>query len=97
MPRPAAVMSYRDDADYIGLQPVDQRIGETVERQRPGVARAGLAQLGETVQEAKRLIEFIGEIIGCDKRTFADVPVDGGIGIGSRRIAKTDPHQLWQR
>ena len=89
-------MSNGDDADYIGLQPVDQRIGETVKRQRPGVARAGLAQLGETFQEAKRLIEFVGEIIGCDERAFADVPVDGSIGIGSCRIAKTDPHRLWR-
>ncbi len=88
-------MSNSDDADHTGLQPVDQRIGEAVERQRTGVARARVAQLGETFQEAKCLIEFVGEIIGCDKRAFADVPVHGGIGIGSRRIAKTDPHQLW--
>ena len=89
-------MSNGDDADYIDLQPVDQRIGETVERQRPRVARAGLAQLGEPVQEAKRLIEFIGKIICCDERAFADVPIDSGIGIVLRLVAKTDPHRLWQ-
>ena len=67
-----------------------------MERQRPRVARAGLAQRGEPVQEAKRLIEFIGEIIRCDERAFADVPIDGGIGVALRIIAKTDPHRLWQ-
>lgn len=89
-------MGNGDDADDIGLQPVDQRIGETVERQRSRVARAGLAQLGKPVQQAKCLIEFVGKIIGCDERAFADVLGDGGIGIGSRRIAKADPHRLWQ-
>ena len=40
IPWPAAVMSNGDDTDHIDLQPVDQRIGEAVERQSPRVARA---------------------------------------------------------
>lgn len=88
-------MSNGDHADHIGLQPIDQRIRKTVEMQRPRVVRAGVAQLGEPAQEAKRLIEFIGEIIRCDERAFADVPIDSGIGIVLRLIAKTDLHRLW--
>lgn len=89
-------MGNGDDADDIDLQPVDQRIGETMERQRSRVARAGLAQLGEPVQQAKYSIKFIDEIIGCNERAFADVPVDSGVGIALRLIAKTDPHRLWR-
>ena len=63
-----------NDADHIALQPVDQRIGETVEGKRPCVVRAGFAQPGELAQQAKRSIEFIGEILCCDERAFADVP-----------------------
>jgi len=89
-------MGNRDDADYIGLQPVDQRKGKTVERQRSRVARAGMAQLGKPVQEAKRSIEFIDEIIRCDECAFADEPIDSGIGIRLSLIAKTDLHRPWQ-
>ncbi len=67
-----------------------------MEGQRPRVARVGVAQLGESAQEAKRLIEFIDEIIRCDECAFADVPIDSGIGVALRLIAKTDPHRLWQ-
>lgn len=67
-----------------------------MERQCPRVARVGVAQLGESAQEAKRLIEFIGEIIRCDECAFADVPIDSGIGVALRLIAKTNPHRLWQ-
>lgn len=94
IPRPAAMMSNGDNTDHVDLAPVAQRIRKTVKMQRPRVARAGMAQLGKLVQEAKRSIEFVGKIIGSDIRAFADVPVDGGIG--SHRIAKTDPHQFWQ-
>ncbi len=89
-------MSNGDDADHIDLQPVNQRIGETMERQRPRAALAGLAQLREPVQEGKCLIEFIDEIIRRDERAFADVPIDSGIGIALRLTAKTDPHRFWQ-
>ena len=65
-----------------------------MERQRPRVARVGVAQLGESAQEAERLIEFFGEIIRCDELAFADVPIDSGIGIALRLIAKTDLHRL---
>ena len=85
-----------DDADHIGLQPVDQRIWKTVQMQRPRAACTGVAQLGEPAQEAQRSIEFIDEIICCDERAFADVPIDSGIGIALRLVAKTDPHRLWQ-
>lgn len=96
IPWPATVTSNRNDADHIGLQSVNQRIRKTVEMKRPRVARASVAQLGESAQEAKRSIEFIGEIIRRDERVFADVPIDSGIGIGLRLIAKTDSHRLWQ-
>ena len=89
-------MSNGDDADCIGLQPINQRIVKTVERQHPRAALAGLAQFGEPVKEGKRLIEFIDEIICCDERAFADVPIDSGIGIALRLVAKTDPHRLWR-
>jgi len=93
VPGPAAVMSNDNDADHIDLHAVDQGIEKTVERQRSRVARAGLAP----VQEAKRSIEFIGEITRCDERAFADVPIDSGIGIGLSLVAKTDPRRLWRR
>ncbi len=67
-----------------------------MERQRPRVARVGVTQLGESAQEAKRSIEFISEIIRCDECAFADVPIDSGIGVALRLIAKTDLHRLWQ-
>ena len=89
-------MRNSDDPDHIDSHAVDQRIGKAVERQSSRVARDGSAQFGKPVQEIKRLIEFIGEIIRCDKRAFADVPIDSRIGIGLRLVAKTDPHQFWQ-
>lgn len=89
-------MGNGDDPDHVGLKLVDQGIRETVERQGPRVARARVAQLGEPLEEAERSIELVGEI-GCgDERTFADVPIDGRIGIGLRLVAKTDQHWLWQ-
>ena len=81
IPGSAAVLGDGDDADYIDLKPVDQRIGKAVERQHPRVARAGFAQLREPLQEVKRLIHRIGEIVRCDKRAFADVPIDNCIGV----------------
>lgn len=86
-----------DDADQIALQPIDQRIWKTVEGQRPRVAGANVTQLGKPIQEAKRSIEFVGEFIRCNDCAFADVPIDGGIGIGLRLAAKADPHRSWQQ
>lgn len=96
IPWSAAVMSNGDDADQIALQPVNQGIRKTVEGQSPRVAGASVTQLGKTVQEAKRSIKFIGEFIRCDERAFACVPIDDGIGVGLRLVAKTDPHRLWR-
>jgi len=96
IPWSAAVMGNGNDADHIALQTVNQRIGETVERQRPRVVCAGFAQLGELAQESKCLIDRISEIICCDERAFADVPIDSGIGIGLDLAAKTDRHQFWR-
>jgi len=67
-----------------------------VERQRPRVVCTDFAQLGELAQEAKCLIGLIGEIICCDERAFADVPIDSGIGIGLRLAAKTDLNPFWR-
>ena len=96
IPWPAAVMSNRDDADQFALQSVNQRIWKTVEGQRPRVASASVTQLGKPVQEAKRSIEFIGELIRCNECAFAGVPIDSSIGIGLRFVAKTYPHRLWR-
>ncbi len=89
-------MSNGDDADQIAMQSVNQRIWKTLEDQRPRVARANATQLGKPVQEAKRSIEFIGEFVCRSERAFTGVPIDSGIGIGLRLVAKTDPHRLWQ-
>ena len=64
-----------------------------MEGQRPRVARVGVAQLGESAQEAKRLIEFIDEIIRYDECAFADT-TDSGIGVALRLIAN-GPRRLW--
>lgn len=85
-------MGNGNDADIIILQPVNQGIGETVEWQRPRVARASFAQLGELAQEAKCFIEFVSKIICCCERSLSDVPIDSGISIGLRLAAKTDLH-----
>lgn len=85
-----------DNANYIDLQAVDQGIRETVESQCPRPVRAGFTQFGKPAQETKRLIDLIREIIRCDERAFADVPIDGGIGIGLCFVAKTDLRWLWR-
>ena len=61
------------------------------------LARAGFAQPGEPVQEAKRLFQRINEIIRCDERAFADVLIDSDIGTGLRLVAKIDPHPFSRR
>ena len=92
IPRSAAVMSNGNNADAIVLQPVNQGIGKAVEWQRPRVACASFAQLGELAQEAKCFIEFVSEIVCRDERALSDVPIDSGISIGLRLAAKTDLH-----
>lgn len=92
----AAVMGDGNDADHIALQTVDQRIGETRERKRPRVAHTGFAQLGKPVQNVQCLTDLIGEIVCCDQRAFADIPIDSGVGIGLRLAAKTDSQRLWR-
>ena len=89
-------MGNGDDANRIVLQPVNQGIGKTMERQGSCVVCAGFAQLGELADEAQCLIDLISEIICCDERAFADVPVNSGIGIGLRLFAKADSHRFWQ-
>ncbi len=42
------------------------------------------------------MIEFIGEIIRGDECAFADVPIDRGIDIVLRLVAKPDPQRLCQ-
>ena len=86
-----------NDADHIALQPVNQGIWKAVECQSSRLARACVAQLGKLAQQIKRPIEFIGECICCDERSFAGVPIDSGFGIRLRLIAKADSHRLWRR
>jgi len=86
-------MGNGNDTDHIALQPVKQGIGKTMERQRPRVMSAGFAQLGELAQEAKCPLDFVGEIICRIECTFADIPVDSGIGVSLRLAAKAD----WQQ
>ncbi len=89
------MMGDSDDANHIVLQPVNQGIGETMERESSCVVCAGLAQFGELVEVVQCLIEFIGEVACCYKRPYADVPVNSGIGIGLRLFAKFDLHRFW--
>ena len=83
-----------EDTNHINLQAVDQGIGKTMQRQRSCAVGDGFPQFRKPVQQIKRLIEFIGEIIGSYKRTFAKIPVDRRFGIALRLAAKTDPHRL---
>ncbi len=92
----AAVMGDGNDADHIALQTVDQRIGEAVESKCPRIAHASFAQFGKPAQNSQCLIDLVGEIICCNQRAFADIPIDGGIGIDLRLAAKTDSQQLWR-
>lgn len=60
--------------------------------QRPSVARADPAHFGKLAQVVKRLIDLISKIIRCNERAFADIPIDGSMGVGLRLVAKIDPH-----
>ncbi len=83
-------MGNGNDANSIVSQPVDQGIGEAMERQRPRVVRTTFAQCGELVEKVERSTKLIGEIFRRDERAFADIPIDRCIGIGLRLGAKAD-------
>lgn len=87
-------MGNGNDANRIALQTVNQRIGKAMKRQRSRVVQADPAQFDELAQEAKHPIEFISEILCCNERAFADVPIHGGIRIGVRLVAKADRCQF---
>lgn len=90
-------MGNRDDTNLVTLTTVDQRIREIVKRQHSHAVRGLFAHRRIVAQQSKRLIERIGKIFRCGKRTITDVSVRGGISIGLCFVTKADPHQLWQR
>lgn len=89
-------MGNRDDAYLVTLNTIDQRIREIVKRQHSRPVRGTHAHRRVGAQQRKRPIECIGKILYGDKRTVADVPVRGGIGVGFCFVTKADPHQLWR-
>jgi len=93
----AAVMGNGDDTDGIALQPVNQGIGKTMKGKRPRPVRTAFAQRGELPQQPERSFDLVDEVVRRDECAFADIPVDGGIGVGLRLITKTDlQHSLRQ-
>lgn len=80
----------RNDANGIALQTVNQGIGKTMERKRPRFVYTTFAQCRKLFQQIKGAFNFIDKVIGCNERAFSDVPVNSGIGIGLRFLAKTD-------
>jgi len=86
-----------NDADGIALQTVDQGIGKTMEGKRPRLTHASLAQRRELLQQPKCSLNLADEVFCCGERAFADIPVNGGIGIGLSFIAKTDSRHFLRR
>lgn len=72
------------------LKSVDQGIGKTMEWKRPYLVRAAFTQRGELLQQPERTFDLVDEVIRRNVRAFADIPVNGGIGVGLRFLAKTD-------
>ena len=89
-------MGYGDDADGIGLQPVNQGIRKTMERQHPRIVQAGFAQFRKLGQHAHRLFDLAEKIIRSDEGAFAGVPFNSGVGIGLCLAAKTEGKQPWR-
>lgn len=91
------MMGDGNDTDGIALQSIDQGIGKTMERKRSRLVHTAFAQCGELHQQTERPFDLIDEVVCCDERAFADIPVNGGIGISLRFFAKTDSrHSLRQ-
>ena len=61
-----------------------------MEGKRPYLACTTLAQRGKLLQQDKGAFNLINEVLCCDEGAFADIPVNGGIGISLRFLAKTD-------
>ncbi len=61
-----------------------------MERKRPRLACTTFAQHRKLFQQLKGAFDFIDKVIGCYERAFADILVNGGIGVGLCVFAKTD-------
>lgn len=96
IPRAAAMVGDGDNSDGAGLQTIDQRIWEIVQRDDAGIVRSLPAQRREGCQHGKRLVEFVCEFVGGQKRAFAGVPVDRFAGVGLCLSAKADQHRFWR-
>ncbi len=89
-------MGYGDDAYRIGLQPVNQGIRKTMERQHPRIVQAGFAQFRESGQHAHRLLDLAEKIIRSDEGAFAGVPFNSGVGISLCLAAKAEGKRPWR-
>ncbi len=96
IPWAAAVVGNGNDADSIVSQPVNQGIGEAMERQRPRVVHTTFTKCGELVEKVECAIKLLGEIFRRNKRAFADIPIDHCIGVGLRLGAKADSNRFWR-
>lgn len=84
------MMGDSDDTDGIALYSVNQGIRKIMEGKRSGLAFTTLTHCRELSQQSERTFDLVDELVRCAKRAFADVPINGGIGIGLRFIANAD-------
>lgn len=83
-----------NNADDIALQAVNQGIGEAMKRKRSRLVRAAFAHRRKLLQQVERPFDFVDEVVRCNQRAFADILVNGGIGISLRFFVKTDLRHL---
>jgi len=91
------MVGYGNDADGIALETVNQGIGKTMEGKRPRLVHATCTKCRELLQQPERSLNLINEVICCNEGAFADIPVNGGIGIGLSFFAKTDSRHFLRR
>lgn len=95
--RAAAMVSDSDDSNDITLQMVNQGVGKTMKGKRPRLVRTAFTHRGKLPQQPERPFDLVDEVIRCEERTFADISVNGGIGVGLRFVAKTDLRHFLQQ
>lgn len=86
-----------NDANGIALQAINQGIRKTMKGKRTGLVRTALTQRGKLLQQPEGPFNLVEEVVRRNERAFADIPVDGGIGVGLRLFAKTDLRHFLRR
>ena len=86
-----------NDTNGIALQAINQGVRKPMEGKRPRLVCAAFTQRRELLQQPEGSLNLIDEVFRCDEGAFADIPVNGGIGIDLRFFTKTDSRRFLHR